>query len=90
MSKKFETAQVWAKNEGLQRIFEAEIRNEDHGGDRPATLSSTINSIMQMPGDILVETIGEVDDVVGTMTALVMVRDLVSGTTPVRFLLKEN
>ena len=40
-------------SDGLRKFFEAEIRNEDHGGDRPATLGSAWGSFMQMDVTVL-------------------------------------
>ena len=39
----------------LQEFFAAEIRNEDEGGVRPATLASALDSWRQAPEDILFE-----------------------------------
>ena len=42
----------------LQEFFAAEIRNEDEGGVRPATLTSALDSWRQAPEDILFEWMG--------------------------------
>jgi len=37
----------------LRRFFEVEIRNEDHGGVRPSTLESALESLEQAPDDVI-------------------------------------
>jgi hypothetical protein len=87
LAEKHRIARAWATNGGLRRLFEAEIRNEDNGGVRPATVSSTIDSLMQMPDDILAEIVGDPDDCVGTLTALLVIRDLLPGKTEIEELM---
>jgi len=36
-------------------FFCVEVRNEDEGGDRPATLSSAYDSLTQAPADVIIE-----------------------------------
>lgn len=42
-------------SEALNKFFWVEIRNEDHGGVRPATLESAKDSFDQAPEDVLDE-----------------------------------
>jgi hypothetical protein len=42
----------------LQAFFAAEIRNEDEGGIRPATLDSALGSWVQAPEDVLADWTG--------------------------------
>jgi hypothetical protein len=39
----------------IYNFFQVEIRNEEFGGDRPATLASAQGSALQAPDDILDE-----------------------------------
>jgi hypothetical protein len=79
-----EIARRWV-DPGVAILFEAEIRNEGQGGVRPATLSSTIDSVAQMPDDILGEFTG--GKPMSTLVALLVIRDLLPGRTPVANLL---
>lgn len=40
-------------SKNLHRFFEVEIGNEDHGGHRPSTLGSALDSLQQAPDDVL-------------------------------------
>ncbi len=46
----------------LQAFFAAEIRNEDEGGNRPATLDSALGSWVQAPEDVLADWTGADED----------------------------
>ena len=85
-----EKKREWARRQlnhqpGLTALFEAEIRNENNGGVRPSTLSSAIDSVMQMPDDILDDMTG--DESRGVLVALLMLRDRLPGSTRLEELL---
>jgi len=46
-------------SEQMARFFETEWDNEKHGGQSPSTLQSAKDSLVQMPTDILCETVEE-------------------------------
>lgn len=84
METNLEVARRWM-NSGLESLFLAEVGNERSGGVTPSTLSSTIDSVTQMPQDILSDITGGRDYV--ALTALLAIRDLLPGDTEVRELL---
>lgn len=71
----------------ITRLFHSEIDNEDNGGASPATLSSTIDSVSQMPADLL--AFDDSTDVPALLVALLMIRDLLPGGTEVADLLED-
>lgn len=82
-----EALAAWV-NDDVTRLFEAEISNERNGGISPSTLSSTIDSVSQMPDDILREFC-EGRDCANLLRSLLMIRDLLPGDTQVGELLDE-
>lgn len=71
----------------ITRLFNSEIDNEENGGVSPATLSSTIDSVAQMPADLL--AFDDSTDVPALLVALLMIRDLLPGRTEVGDLLDD-
>lgn len=45
----------------IRLFFEAEIANESNGGDSPATIQTALDSLAQMPDDVLEEMGIEMD-----------------------------
>lgn len=82
MSNDMNLARRWV-NDDVRRVLEAEIRNEDNGGVRPATLSSTIDSLMQMPDEVFPEDV----EITSLLVNLLVIRDLLPGSTRVEELL---
>ena len=78
-------ARKWV-NGDLNRLFQAEIANERNGGVTPSTLSSTIDSIQQMPEDILEEFCDDGSPWI-MLTSLLIIRDVLPGDTEVRELI---
>lgn len=65
----------------VARLFEDKIRNEANGGVSPATLSSTIDSVTQMPADLLEGYTVAPSDVGALLVALLVLRDRLPGDT---------
>ena len=53
-------------SENMLRFFRAEMKNEQHGGDSPATLQSAKDSMRRMPDDLIAEycSASEVDEMI--------------------------
>ncbi|MAG28098.1 hypothetical protein CMI47_21440 [Candidatus Pacearchaeota archaeon] len=43
----------------LQEFMDEEVANEAHGGDSPTTLGTALDSLHQMPDEVLAELLGE-------------------------------